>query len=118
MGTSNRLRDTFARLRAAKRPGLRASTTAGYPDLPPPAEILEALDRAGADILEVGVPFSDPLADGPVIQRATERALAAGGSLSASLLLVERVRADISAPIVIFSYANPLLRMGAGTFAR
>src|ERR1700686_3939806 len=110
--------DTFARLRRERRPGLVTYTTAGDPDLARSAEILKALDRAGADILEVGVPFSDPLADGPVIQRATERALAAGGSLSASLLLVERVRADISAPIVIFSYANPLLRMGAGTFAR
>ena len=60
-------------------------TTAGDPDLPRSAEILEALDRAGADVLEVGVPFSDPLADGPVIQRATERALAAGTRLRASL---------------------------------
>jgi tryptophan synthase alpha chain len=112
------LAETFARLRREGRPGLVTYTTAGDPDLPRSAEILKALDRAGADVLEVGVPFSDPLADGPVIQRATERALAAGGSLRASLLLVERVRADISAPIVIFSYANPLLRMGVGTFAR
>jgi tryptophan synthase alpha chain len=112
------LAETFARLRREGRPGLVTYTTAGDPDLPRSAEVLKALDRAGADVLEVGVPFSDPLADGPVIQRATERALAAGGSLSASLLLVERVRADISAPIVIFSYANPLLRMGVGTFAR
>jgi tryptophan synthase alpha chain len=112
------LAETFARLRREGRPGLVTYTTAGDPDLPRSAEVLKALDRAGADVLEVGVPFSDPLADGPVIQRATERALAAGGSLRASLLLVERVRADISAPIVIFSYANPLLRMGVGTFAR
>jgi tryptophan synthase alpha chain len=112
------LAETFARLRREGRPGLVTYTTAGDPDLPRSAEILKALDRAGADVLEVGVPFSDPLADGPVIQRATERALAAGGSLRASLLLVERVRADISAPVVIFSYANPLLRMGVGTFAR
>jgi tryptophan synthase alpha chain len=78
---------------------------------------LGALDRAGADILEVGVPFSDPLADGPVIQRATERALAAGGSLRASLTLIEQVRGRVSAPIVVFSYANPLLRMGVDRFA-
>jgi tryptophan synthase alpha chain len=110
--------ETFARLRREGRPGLVTYTTASDPDLPRSAEILKALDRAGADVLEVGVPFSDPLADGPVIQRATERALAAGGSLRASLLLVERVRAVVSAPIVIFSYANPLLRMGVGTFAR
>jgi tryptophan synthase alpha chain len=110
--------DTFARLRRERRPGLVTYTTAGDPDLPRSAEILKALDRAGADVLEVGVPFSDPLADGPVIQRATERALAAGGSLRASLSLVERVRRDISAPIVVFSYANPLMRMGVETFAR
>jgi tryptophan synthase alpha chain len=63
------------------------------------------------------VPFSDPLADGPVIQRATERALAAGSSLRASLALVKEVRQHIAAPIVIFSYANPLLRMGISRFA-
>jgi len=109
--------DTFARLRAEKRPGLITFTTAGDPDLPRSAEILQALDRAGADVLEVGVPFSDPLADGPVIQRATERALASGGSLKASLALVAEVRPHVSAPIVIFSYANPLMRMGIETFA-
>src|ERR1700726_1012628 len=112
MGTSNRLRDTFARLRAEKRPGLVTYTTAGDPDLPRSAAILEALDRAGADILEVGVPFSDPLADGPVIQRAAERALAAGSSLGAALTLIETVRPRLSAPVVVFSYANPILRLG------
>src|SRR6476659_7124146 len=106
---SNRLADTFARLRTEKRPGLVTYTTAGDPDLPRSAEILKALDRAGADVLEVGVPFSDPLADGPVIQRATERALAAGGSLRASLALIEQVRPHITAPIVVFSYANPIM---------
>ena len=78
---ASRIAQTFARLRARRRPGLVTYTTAGDPDLPRSAEILQALDRAGADVLEVGVPFSDPLADGPVIQRATERALAAGSSL-------------------------------------
>ncbi len=105
------------RLRAEGRPGLVTYTTAGDPDLPRSAEILKALARAGADVLEVGVPFSDPLADGPVIQRATERALAAGGSLRASLDLIEGVRRDIQTPIVIFSYANPIVRMGLDAFA-
>ena len=114
----SRITQTFAKLRAEKRAGLVTYTTAGDPDLPRSARILKALDRAGADVLEVGVPFSDPLADGPVIQRATERALAAGGCLSASLALVAEVRAEVSAPIVIFSYANPLMRMGLETFAR
>jgi tryptophan synthase alpha chain len=68
-------------------------------------------------VLEVGVPFSDPLADGPVIQRATERALASGTTLAGVLDLVGRVRADVRAPIVIFSYANPILRFGAERFA-
>jgi len=108
----SRLAETFARLRAAGRSGLVTYTTAGDPDLPRSGEILKALDRAGADVLEVGVPFSDPLADGPVIQRATERALASGGSLRTALALIAEVRAAISAPIVVFSYANPMLRMG------
>ena len=91
-------------------------TTAGDPDLARSADILVALDRAGADVVELGVPFSDPLADGPVIQRATERALAAGSSLKKALALIGEVRASVSAPIVVFSYANPLLRMGLEAF--
>jgi tryptophan synthase alpha chain len=113
----SRLADTFARLRREGRPGLVTYTTAGDPDLPRSAEVLRALARAGADVLEVGVPFSDPVADGPVIQRATERALRAGGSLRASLDLIESVRRDVSTPIVVFSYANPILRMGFDAFA-
>jgi tryptophan synthase alpha chain len=109
--------EAFARLRGDGRPGLVTYTTAGDPDLPRSAEILKALDRAGADVLEVGVPFSDPLADGPVIQRATERALAAGGCLRTALSMIESVRPHVSAPIVVFSYANPLMRMGVNAFA-
>jgi tryptophan synthase alpha chain len=114
----SRIAATFARLRAEQQPGLITYVTAGDPDLPRSGEILKALDRAGADVLEVGVPFSDPLADGPVIQRATERALAAGGSLRATLALVASVRAEIRAPIVLFTYANPLVRMGLPAFVR
>src|SRR6187399_3775423 len=113
----SRLADTFAALRAEGRPGLVTYTTAGDPDLPRSAAILKALDRAGVDVLEVGVPFSDPLADGPVIQRAAERALAAGGSLRTALALIESIRPQVAAPIVVFSYANPLLRMGIEQFA-
>jgi tryptophan synthase alpha chain len=91
--------------------------TAGDPDLPRTEGILRALDRAGADVLEVGVPFSDPLADGPVIQRATERALASGTTLAGVLAMVARLRTDLRAPLVIFSYANPILRLGAERFA-
>jgi tryptophan synthase alpha chain len=114
----SRLADTFARIRTEGRPGLVTFTTAGDPDLPRSAEILKALDRAGADVLEVGVPFSDPLADGPVIQRATERALAAGGSLRTALAMIAGVRPQLTAPIVVFSYANPMLRLGLDAFAR
>ena len=115
--SGGRIASTFNRLRAEKRPGLVTYVTAGDPDLPRTEGILRALDRAGADVLEIGVPFSDPLADGPVIQRATERALAAGTTLSGVLDLLERLRPDLRAPLVVFSYANPILRLGAERFA-
>ncbi len=113
----SRIAETFERLRAEGRPGLVTYTTAGDPDLARSADILRTLARAGADVLEVGVPFSDPLADGPVIQRAVERALAAGGSMRATLDMIASIRADVHTPIVLFTYANPIVRMGLDTFA-
>jgi tryptophan synthase alpha chain len=113
----SRLAQTFARLRERGTPGLVTYVTAGDPDLRRTAGILDALDRAGADVIEVGVPFSDPLADGPVIQRATERALAAGTTLSGVLDMVGEARKRVQAPFVIFSYANPIFRLGAERFA-
>jgi tryptophan synthase alpha chain len=113
----SRLEATFEALRQRGETGLVAYVTAGDPDLERSAEILRALDRAGADVLEVGVAFSDPVADGPVIERAAARARAAGGTLSSTVDLVARVRPDIRAPIVIFSYVNPLLAMGEREFA-
>ena len=115
--TAGRLADTFARLRT-RGGGLVAYVTAGDPDAAASAEILVALGRGGADVIEVGIPFSDPLADGPVIQRASERALAAGMNLRRALDLVRDVRASIDAPIVLFTYANPVVRMDARAFAR
>ena len=112
-----RIAATFGRLRAGTAPGLVTYVTAGDPDLPRTEGILRALDRAGADVLEIGVPFSDPLADGPVIQRATERALVSGTTLSRVLDLLERLRPELRAPFVVFSYANPILRLGAERFA-
>ena len=114
---AGRLDETFKRIRRNGAPGLVTYITAGDPDLPRTEGILTALDRAGADVLEVGVPFSDPLADGPVIQRATERALASGTTLTKVLDLVGRVRSSVQAPIVIFSYVNPIFRLGAERFA-
>jgi tryptophan synthase alpha chain len=114
---STRIDVAFRRMRRDARTGLVTYVTAGYPDADRSGAILLALDRAGADVLEVGVPFSDPVADGPVIQRASERALAAGSTLRATLELVARLRPSIGAPIVLFSYANPLLRMGLERFA-
>lgn len=108
---------TFECMRGTGAPGLVTYITAGDPDLSRTAGVLRALDRAGADVLEVGVPFSDPLADGPVIQRATERALASGTTLTRVLNLIGEVRADVHAPIVVFSYANPIFRIGAEEFA-
>lgn len=112
----SRIEARFTQLRAAGRTGLVTYVTAGDPDMARSAEIIKRLDQAGADVLEIGVPFSDPLADGPVIQRATERALAAGATLDGVLDMLGKLRAEISAPIVIFSYANPILRMGLETF--
>ena len=113
----SRLAQTFSALRAAGTPGLVTYVTAGDPDLARTEGILRALDRAGSDVVEVGVPFSDPLADGPVIQRATERALAAGTTLTGVLDLVRRVRSDLRMPVVVFSYFNPIFRLGAERFA-
>jgi tryptophan synthase alpha chain len=113
----SRIADSFAGMKARGRTGLVTYVTAGDPDLPRTGEILKALDTAGADVLEIGVPFSDPLADGPVIQRATERALASGTTLSRVLELLERLRPEVRAPFVVFSYANPILRLGAERFA-
>jgi tryptophan synthase alpha chain len=112
----SRLETTFGALRGAGRAGLVTYVTAGDPDLARSGEILRALARAGADVIEVGVPFSDPIADGPVIQRASERALAAGSHLDGVLDLLAAVRPDVAPPVVLFTYVNPVLRMGLDRF--
>jgi tryptophan synthase alpha chain len=111
-----RIAEAFARVRETGAPGLVAYVTAGDPTLARTAEILIALADSGADVLEVGVPFSDPLADGPVIQRASERALAGGTTLRRTLDMIRETRARIASPIVLFTYANPILRMGEAAF--
>ncbi len=114
----SRIQAAFDCLREQGRGGMVTYVTAGDPDADTSVKILIALANAGADVLEVGVPFSDPLADGPVIQRATERALAAGMTLRGTLDVVRQVRRAVSAPIVLFTYANPVVRMDPGVFAR
>lgn len=114
----SRLAATFDRLKNGDGPGLVTYATAGDPDLARSRDILIALARGGADVIEVGVPFSDPIADGPAIQRASERALAAGSHLGASLDLVASVRSSIAVPLVLFTYVNPVLRLGVDTFVR
>ena len=91
--------------------------TAGDPSLEETGRILEAVERGGADIIELGVPFSDPLADGPVIQRASERALRAGTTLRKILECLPRWRQSIRGPILLFTYYNHLLRYGLRAFA-
>ena len=113
----SRLTGTFRQLRKDGHGGLVAYVTAGDPDARRSADILDAVARGGADVIEVGVPFSDPLADGPVIQRASERALAAGMTLRGSLELVRDFRRSHETPVVLFTYANPVVRMDPDTFA-
>jgi len=108
---------TFSRCREQKRAAFIPYLTGGDPDLETSAVLLEALAKGGADLIEVGVPFSDPIADGPVNQRAAVRALEAGTTLPGILEMIARVRTRIETPIVLFSYFNPLLAHGLRTVA-
>lgn len=114
----SRIQTRFDALRAAGRRALIPYVTAGDPDLASTEALLHTLVAAGADVLELGVPFSDPMADGPVIQRACERALAAGTRLRDVLALVRRFRErDATTPIVLMGYLNPVEAMGYASFA-
>lgn len=112
-----RLETIFTSIRQRGRAGLITFSTAGDPDIDTSAKILQTLDKVGVDVLEVGVPFSDPLADGPVIQRASERALKSGANLTNTLEMIRDVRDNIRAGIVLFTYSNPVVRMGLERFA-
>jgi hypothetical protein len=110
----NRIDAAFAKLRAAGRTALIPYVTSGDPSPSATVPIMRQLVAAGADIIELGVPFSDPMADGPVIQRASERALAQGVGLQHVLSMVAEFRAgDASTPVVLMGYANPIENMGA-----
>ncbi|PYL24030.1 MAG: tryptophan synthase subunit alpha [Verrucomicrobia bacterium] len=108
----SRIRKTFASLKRAGRGGFIPFITAGDPDLTTTELLLIELAAAGADVIELGVPFSDPVADGETIQRASERALRKGITLRDALTCVARARQRIDVPIVLFSYFNPLLKFG------
>ena len=114
----SRIQPTFERLQAARRKALTPFITAGDPDAALTVPLMHSLVEAGADIIELGVPFSDPMADGPTIQRASERALARGMTLRKVLELVVAFRAaDSATPIVLMGYANPIEAMGLDKFA-
>lgn len=112
-----RISKRFAQLRASGELGLVAYITAGDPSLDATHKFVLALEKAGTDVIELGVPFSDPLADGPTIQRASECALKSGTTLQGVLDLVRRIRETSQVPIVVFSYYNPILQMGLEKFA-
>ncbi len=115
---STRISRRFAGLRASGELGLVAYIAAGDPSLDATLKFVLSLAEAGADVIELGVPFSDPLADGPTIQRASERALKSGTTLGGVIDLVRRIRQSSQVPLVLFSYYNPILQMGLEKFAR
>jgi tryptophan synthase alpha chain len=112
-----RITARFNKLRESGEMGLIPYLTAGDPSLAATEKFALALAAAGADVIELGVPFSDPVADGPTIQRAIERSLRAGTTLQGVLNLVRRLRAKTEVPLMLFSYYNPVLQMGLERFA-
>jgi tryptophan synthase alpha chain len=112
------IKEAFTNLKAEGRKGFIPFITAGDPDLTTTEQILIELDHVGATVIELGVPFSDPMADGPVIQRASERALKNSFGLEDLLEMVARARKQIQTPIILFSYFNPLLQFGVTRLAQ
>jgi len=112
------IRRRFDDLQREGKAALIPYLTAGYPSADASLELMKGLAGAGADILELGIPFSDPLADGPTIQRASFQALEAGMNLPGALAMLKEFRRDFDTPVVLFSYLNPILRYGAETFVR
>lgn len=113
-----RIGDTFKSLRAKNEKALIVYLTAGDPSLKVTKELIIGLEKAGVDVLEIGVPFSDPTADGPVIQAASQRALKTGTTLAGVLDLVADIRQTSQIPIVLFGYFNPIFAYGVEKFAR
>ncbi len=116
--SEGRIAKAFARAKAERRRALIAYLCAGNPSLEATERLVPAIEKAGADVIELGIPFSDPIADGPVIQAASQRALASGTSLSKVLDSVARLRqAGVAAPLVLMGYANPIVAIGWEQFA-
>ena len=116
--TGTRISGLFGRCKTENRKAFIAYITAGDPAPDLMAALVLALERGGADLIELGVPFSDPIADGPVIQRASDRALRAGMTMRKVLSIVREVRRKSEIPIILFSYLNPLLRYGFDALAK
>src|SRR6478609_4316767 len=115
----SRIASTFARLQSAQRKALIPFITAGDPDPGATVPLMHALTEAGADVIELGVPFSDPMADGPTIQRSSERALAGGAGLQFIFDSVCAFRADDAlTPVILMGYLNPVEIRGAESFAQ
>lgn len=114
--SSNRIDLRFDALRSTGRKALVCYVTAGHPDVGQSLDLLRGMEASGADVIEVGVPFSDPIADGPVIQRSSQMSLANGMTLDRTLELV--ASADLDVPVVLFSYLNPILAAGPGILER
>ncbi len=115
---NNRISEKFSQLISKKEKALITFITAGDPDLETTAELVLTLEKAGADVIELGVPYSDPLADGPIIQQASQRALKSGTNLKKILQLVSRLRQTTQVPIILMTYYNPLIRYGLERVAR
>jgi len=114
----SRLNSLFARLRAAGRPALVPFITAGDPDIKTTRKLVLELEKRGADLVELGVPFSDPLADGPTIQASSKRALDNGIQIKAILQLVKSLRKETQIPLVLMSYYNPIYQYGLEKFSK
>jgi tryptophan synthase alpha chain len=114
--SSNAIARRFDALRQKSHRALVCYVTAGHPDLERSLDILRALEEGGADIIELGVPFSDPIADGPIIQASSQRALENGMNFDGALALIDRAKLEV--PVVLFSYLNPVLAAGADALTR
>ena len=113
----DRLKKSFSNINKEKRNGLIAFITAGDPNLDTSQKILEELPKAGADIIEIGMPFTDPMADGPIIQASYQRALSSGQSLNLTLKMVKKFREqNKTTPIILMGYFNPIFQMGINNF--